>query len=63
MFSGCQSPGSEAAVTGSENSMIRRNKTKDDSRFREHRKCLGLTVLARRGDTFRQAQVKHRKNL
>lgn len=55
--SGCQSPGSEAAVTGSENSMIRRNKTKDDSRFREHRKCLGLTVLARRGDTFRQAQV------
>ena len=50
-------------MTGSENSMIRRNKTKDDSRFREHRKCLGLTVLARRGDTFRQAQVKNHKSL
>lgn len=52
-FSGCQSPGSDLT----ENPMIRRGKPKDDVRFREHRKCLGLTVLARRGDTFRQAQV------
>ena len=37
---------------------MRRSKPKDDARLREHKKYLGLTVLARRGDTFRQSQVR-----
>ena len=55
-FSGCQSPGSDVTDGGP----IRRSKKIDDSKNQaDLRKCLGLKVLARRGDTFRTAQVKN----
>ena len=65
-FRACASPANGSASdqsssfnssSQSEPSMMRRSKPKDDARLREHKKYLGLTVLARRGDTFRQSQV------